>query len=386
MKKIAATFLILALLEIAYGQANTVSLGNLPAEVSETSGLLFYDNSLITHNDSGNDAQLFVLDTLTLEITRTVTISNASNTDWEDLAADDNFIYIADIGNNLGNRTDLGIYRIRKTDFDSSDVVMAERISYAYADQSDFSGSANSDWDAEALIILGDSLIVFTKQWQSNGTIAYSLPKTPGDHVAEPLEAYASNGLITGATYNADSRVLFLCGYSQQLIPFVIRVGDLQQPFSFGSDGTRTILPLGFAQVEAITHAGLNAYYLSSERFDNPSPPITLESQLFRFTTEDSEPIDPPVDPPIEPMPVPDDIPDVLLYQAVGSTVLSYEIGLENTLFGRAIYDTSGRQLQYTPAREILGNEVDMAIYGSAIYYISFYFDGRVVSKPFYRR
>ena len=374
-----------------WSQADTGSLGVLPQEISETSGLLFHNNTLITHNDSGNTAELFVLDTLSLEIIRTVTIRNAVNTDWEDLASDDTYIYIGDIGNNQGSRTDLGIYRIAKQDFNASDTVTAERISYSYEDQSDFSGGINSDWDAEALIVVGDTLIVFTKQWQSNGTVAYGLPKTPGTHQATRLEAYDSNGLVTGATYNSQSQMVYLCGYSQQLFPFVVQIEGIQDSFTFGNSATRSALPLSFTQIEGITNAGINTYYLSSERFVNTSPPITLEPQLFKFTTADTvadPPADPPPpDPPDDPAPTPDPlIEEVLLYQEIGSNTLGYDLGLDRPLFGRAIFDATGRRIQYTPANEILQHSVDLSTLGSAIYYITFYFEGEIISKPFYRR
>ena len=392
MKRVLIALLLLFLAEVAHPQADTSSIGVLPMEVSETSGLLFHNEHLITHNDSGNEPVLYVLDTLSLEVVRTVVVANAVNTDWEDLAMDETYIYIADIGNNRGDRTDLGIYRIEKQAFDASDTVLAEKISFAYEDQSDFSGTSNSDWDAEALIAVGDSLILFTKQWQSNGTVAYSLPKNPGDHQASRLEDYVSNGLITGATYNSTSQVVFLVGYSQQLFPFVVRVEEVQDTFTFGTNAIRSPLPLSFAQIEAIAEAGVNTYYMSSERFTNDSPPITLEPKLFKFSTEDTEPTDPPVDPPppddppIDPMPDPDDIEDVLLFQAEGTNVLSYELGLENSLFGRAIFDATGRRIRYNSGTEILNNDIDLSTLGTAIYYLTFYFDGKVVSKAFYRR
>ena len=401
MKRIWIFLLLLSLAEMAHSQADTNSIGILPLDVSETSGLLFHNNSLITHNDSGNEPVLYVLDTLSLEILRTVTISNAVNMEWEDLASDDTYIYIADIGNNQGDRTDLGIYRIEKQLFDNSDTVAADYISYTYEDQSDFSGEANSDWDAEAMIVVGDVLVVFTKQWQSNGTVAYSMPKSPGNHEAARLETYDSNGLITGATFNPLSQVVFLCGYSQQLFPFVVRIENIQDTFTFGSNAVRSALPLSFTQLEAITAAGLNTYYMSSERFVNISPPITLEPQLFKFTTEDTEPSDPPVDPPpddpppddpppddppIEPTPDPDNIDEVVVFQANGSNVLSYEIGLDDTLFGRAIFDTTGRRIRYTAGPDIHNNNIDLSTLRAAIYYLTFYFDGRVISKAFYRR
>ncbi len=384
------TFFILSLLTSSFlwSQSDTNSLGVLPGEVWESSGLLFHDNALITHNDSGNEANLFVIDTLSLAITRTVAISNAENIDWEDMAQDDQYIYVGDIGNNQGTRTDLGIYRIAKQDFDGSDTVSAEKINYVYEDQMDFSGGANSDWDAEAMIVLGENIILFTKQWQSNGTVAYQIPKTPGDHEAVRLESFASNGLITGAVYNPLSEVVFLSGYSQQLFPFVVRIENLTDTFVFGT-AERITLPLSFMQIEAITYASVNKYFLTSERFVNASPPITLESQLFVFTTSDMLPADPPPEP--EPEPEPEPIPegpegDVLLYSTLGSSMISYQNGISETLYGRAIFDSAGRQVKYTPATEITNNDIDLSTLTKAVYYLTFYFEGQIVSKPFVRQ
>jgi hypothetical protein len=76
----------------------------LPDEVKETSGLLFLDGKIITHNDSGDAPNLYEIDSLSGTILRTVTISNATNVDWEDLAENDTHIFIADIGNNNENQ------------------------------------------------------------------------------------------------------------------------------------------------------------------------------------------------------------------------------------------------------------------------------------------
>lgn len=138
---------------------------NLPVTIEETSGLIFFNNRLITHNDSGNTAQLFELDTISGAINRTVTVSNATNVDWEDIAQDDSYIYVGDFGNNNGNRTDLKIYRISKTDYEASTSVIADIINFSYADQIDFTSNPNNtNWDAEGLVVWGELLICFFKK------------------------------------------------------------------------------------------------------------------------------------------------------------------------------------------------------------------------------
>ena len=53
----------------------------LPERVKETSGLLFLDGKIITHNDSGDAANIYEIDSLSGIIVRTVSISNATNID-----------------------------------------------------------------------------------------------------------------------------------------------------------------------------------------------------------------------------------------------------------------------------------------------------------------
>ena len=98
----------------SFSQENIEIVGALPDTVSETSGLIFHNGKLITHNDSGGRPELYEIDTTSLEITRTVTIENIENIDWEDIAQDDTHIYIGDFGNNGGDRTDLKIYKCLK--------------------------------------------------------------------------------------------------------------------------------------------------------------------------------------------------------------------------------------------------------------------------------
>ena len=127
---------------------------DLPDETKETSGLLFLNGKIITHNDSGNNANLFEIDSLSGNLLRTISISNATNIDWEDITEDENHIYIADIGNNNGNRIDLKIYKILKSDFKKSTSVSAEIISFSYEDQTNFDSKPNgSNFDAESIAV-----------------------------------------------------------------------------------------------------------------------------------------------------------------------------------------------------------------------------------------
>ncbi|HHD83809.1 MAG TPA: hypothetical protein ENK93_02925, partial [Campylobacteraceae bacterium] len=132
-------------------------LALLESRLDESSGIILINDRLFTHNDSGNAAQLYEIDR-SGNILRTIEIADAHNRDWEDIAQDDDFVYIGDIGNNRGDRKDLAIYKITKEDLLNDTLVEAQSIRFAYADQSRFSyENMRTPYDAEALLSFGDN-------------------------------------------------------------------------------------------------------------------------------------------------------------------------------------------------------------------------------------
>ena len=89
---------------------NPVFKGELPAEVSETSGLFFHNGRLWTHNDSGGKPVLYALDTTTFEVVQRLTLMNVKNKDWEDVCTDGETVFVGKIGNNHGKRKGLKIF------------------------------------------------------------------------------------------------------------------------------------------------------------------------------------------------------------------------------------------------------------------------------------
>lgn len=228
MKKIYITILIFLISSSMLAQDYHISdKFQMPNVLEETSGLVYFNNRLITHNDSGNSPQLYELDTISGNITRTVSISNATNVDWEDIAQDENYLYIADIGNNNGTRTDLKIYRVLKSDFENNNSVTADIINYSYADQDDFTHNPhNTNWDAESLVVWEDKLFIFSKNWVDKKTNLYVIPKVPGTYSADIESNYNTQGLLTGATLSTDN-VLFLLGYTATLVPFFVVINEI---------------------------------------------------------------------------------------------------------------------------------------------------------------
>ena len=81
--------------------------------------------------------------------------------DWEDLAMDEQFLYIGDFGNNGGNRQDMLVYKVALSQINpsTSNADMTQSLSVQYEDQTTFDNEAyKHNFDCEAMIVLGDSL------------------------------------------------------------------------------------------------------------------------------------------------------------------------------------------------------------------------------------
>ena len=278
--------IILLFLSINIVQAQslvTTHLTNLETTISESSGLIMLGNKLITHNDSGGDAYLYEIDTITGNIVRTVTIANAINHDWEEIAKDNQYIYIADIGNNDGDRTDLKIYRVLISDYlnTTNDTVFADSICFSYSDQTNFTPLPYfNNYDAEAFIATNNSLFIMTKNWLNQKSNLYRIPKLPGTYQLQLIDSLDTQGLITGATYNADNNLIVLCGYSMTN-NFIIKISQFDQNNIFNCNyeivnlQTQDVL-----QIEAICPKDTIEYYLTSESSQNG------DAALFRINTD----------------------------------------------------------------------------------------------------
>ena len=238
----------------------------LDETVSETSGIVYLNGRLITHNDSGGNSALYEIDSITGAVTRTVTIEDASNVDWEDICVDDTYIYIADIGNNNGTRTDLRIYKILISDYLNNEVISAEKIEYNYSDQTNFTSNPfNTNFDAETLIAYNDSLYIFTKNWGDNRTNVYSIPKTPGNYSVNRIDNFWTNGIITGGTYNVETQKIVLTGMAL-IFPFIVEIDGIEGNQFSDANRKRYMISVDNAiQIESIDRINAEQYYLTAE-------------------------------------------------------------------------------------------------------------------------
>jgi hypothetical protein len=196
---------------------------SLTEEMKETSGLIYYKSNLWTLNDSGNQPEIYQIDKATGSVSQKVILQNGTNQDWEDITQDENYIYIGDFGNNHGNRNDLKIYKIKKDEISDNkkSEVKAEIIGFSYTDQLSFEESNhNHNFDCEAVISFGDSLIIFSKDWLDGKTRMYKMPKAPGQYKLNAWDTFDADGLVAGADYNCSTGTLVLIGYKNHK-PFI---------------------------------------------------------------------------------------------------------------------------------------------------------------------
>ena len=316
----------------------------LPDEIDETSGLAFFMNGLWTLNDSGGEPVIYKLDTATGTIVQRVRVGNATNVDWEDMTDDSLFVYVGDFGNNSGNRKDLKIYKVKKSDIPTSgDVTVgAEIINFYYPDQPDkkIEKRRYNNFDCEAVIAMDDSLYLFSKDWQDQKTRVYALPKVPGDYAAKLVDAFDVSGLITAADYNAKSNEVVLLGYTNQSwIPFTWLLFDFDGHHFFSGNKRRIDMPNimttqteGFAYVEGeeailssekTSLGAQSAYDFNTGKWTGSHPSFVIENGGNKFDFV------------ISPNPV------------EGSKIVINVTNIPDGEYKLLLYDSSGRLLQY---------------------------------------
>lgn len=254
---------------------------SLSDSLNESSGLIQFDGRIWSHNDN-NDNLLYAINPTTGSIDSTINISGVFNDDWEEISQDVNYIYLGDFGNNShGNRTDLHILRILKSGLPFD--LQIDTIYFHYPEQTDFNNQTNnsSNFDCESFIVSSDSIFLFTKRWGDKRTLLYGFPKVPGNYAAHLKDSFDIQGLITGATFLENEKLISICGYSSTLQPFVWLLYDFPGTNFFKGNKRKISLPLSYTQVEAITTLdGLN-YYASNEYFING--PIVSPQRFHAF-------------------------------------------------------------------------------------------------------
>ncbi len=259
---------------------------NLSDTLLENSGLIREGDKLYTFNDSGSSHKLFELDT-NGNILRSIYISGATNIDWEALSSNSTHVFIGDFGNNNGNRQDLCVYRLQKSDL-NLDTVIAEKMVFFWSDQTQFTAQPNANnFDCEAFFAQEDSLVLFTKNWGDLKTKMYRLPVFWSDTLmAQLTDSFNVDGLITDACKYPNSNEVFLLGYKNNgnnfYTSFIWNLWDYPSNHCFSGHKRRIEIGnvLTVSQTEGIAMKSAHKGYVSAEKVVSI---ITIAPKLFEF-------------------------------------------------------------------------------------------------------
>ena len=141
-------------------------------ELSELSGLAASHQNpglFWAHNDSGNDAEIFLIEPQTGEIRLGVTLEGIDNIDFEDIAvrqADGkSYVVVGDFGDNRAVRDDLALHQFEEPKFTEDGSIVLARDAYSTM----YLAYAEGPRDAETLLAAPDgTLFILSKRQNSN--------------------------------------------------------------------------------------------------------------------------------------------------------------------------------------------------------------------------
>lgn len=212
--------------------------------IEEMSGIVKVpgrDNTYWVHNDSGDSARIFAITAEGKSILPTYSrftsygdepeqgkeqwqgfpVLDAKNVDWEDIAIDKNYLYLADMGNNSNSRRDLGIYLVSKIDPTASTrSAVIQHLPVVYPDQTAFP-PIERHFDSESLFIFNDTLYLITKHRQPTGfqfepgANLYRLDTryTDQNNVLTKVDSNPFMLAATGADLSPDGQTLAVISY-----------------------------------------------------------------------------------------------------------------------------------------------------------------------------
>jgi len=190
----------------------------LPVEVNECSGLEFIHGDLWTLNDSGSPSTLYQIDKADDKLVHQIAVQPAVNTDWEELTASEDQLFIGNFGNNYGMRKDLAVYvvSLEHINQQTTSAETVATIEFEFEDQTEFRHINNKhNFDCEAMVSFNNQLYLFSKNRGDNQCSIYALDLENSDvkQTAKSIATFDTKGQVTAADYDEETGVLALLGY-----------------------------------------------------------------------------------------------------------------------------------------------------------------------------
>lgn len=252
---------------------NLKLISELNVKIKETSGLAVIGNNLITHNDKGRSNDLMLINPENGNILQTISTSNFQNNDWEDLAQNEDFLFIGDMGNNEGDRKNLAIYivPIKEISKMSTSLKSIGSINFTYPEQKEFDVSKKHNFDCEAILCFNNLIYLFTKNRLDDKTDLYVLPAKAGNYAARYIASFEVGGRITGADISPDGKKIALLGYNKKSDCFLWTFdGFSGDNFFTGISKKYTLGQYArVGQMEGIAFKDATNLYISSEEIAN---------------------------------------------------------------------------------------------------------------------
>ncbi len=240
-------------------------------QLTELSGLAAsrrYPGLLYAHNDSGDSARVFLLNQKG-ETVALIRLKNAYARDWEDIAVGADGVYIGDIGDNLGNRDAVQIYRFAEPDLDPLKLDQSVEVK-AQVSAFRFPGAAR---DAETLLVAPNGKIQILSKEKGGSSLFGADFKSKKTRNLKRIGAKIKFGavgiftkLATGGDFSPDGRKLVVTTYAQ------IYEWQLPAPFDTSKLSQPQIRALpGLRQCESVCYsADGKQIFVSSEGKNAP--------------------------------------------------------------------------------------------------------------------
>ena len=204
------------------------------------------------------------------KIAKTITISNATNVDWEDITKDKSGnIYIGDFGNNDNERKDLCIYKVNKNQLNKDQASAEYKISFSYPEQTEFPPKKKEMFfDVEGFFEYQNNFYLFTKNRSKDfdGTAyIYKIANKAGTQKATKIGEFKTcnnynHCVLTSATISPDGKKVVVLSHDK-IVLFKGFKGDLFHK------GTQTEIKLNpCSQKEAIVFKDNNTLLIADEK------------------------------------------------------------------------------------------------------------------------
>lgn len=267
------------------------------APLTEMSGIVKSrrrDDLYWVHNDSGDSARIFAITAEGASVLPTYSkfsyygdvpeegkeqwqgfeVLYADHVDWEDIAIDENYLYIADIGNNANARRDLTIYMVSEIDPTASTrTAVIKKLHVVYPEQTEYPPD-QLYYDSESLFVSGGTLYLITKHrvsaglfrqnWEAGANL-YRLDTAFDDrpNVLTRVDNHPAMTAATGADLAPDGQTLAV------LTPtdiYLFRQPEGDQWFSQSEALRVPISPRAFKQAEGIAWENDDSLLITNEQ------------------------------------------------------------------------------------------------------------------------